>query len=203
MYDVRASSLEIQTRLVGFGLSPMVQQRLGAFAIVWGLFETNLETTLWALRQENVKGERPSTDSKSISDWIKELDANWPQLPTGARPIMADASHAAFDLMDYRHAIFHGTMVPLGGDPVFIRNPLWNGEKRKRITHDAHIDENLLDLAIDTGWTLFRLMRTTAKACEDVTKVAEVLAFAVPVRRARGHANELRHLTALMNDDKY
>lgn len=94
-------------------------------------------------------------------------------------------------------------MVPLSGAPVFIRDPLCNGEKRKRVTHDAHIDENLLDIAIDTGWTLYRLMRAITKACEGVTQVAEVLAFAVPVRRARGHANELRHLSALMNDDKY
>jgi hypothetical protein len=32
---------------------------------------------------------------------------------------------------------------------TFIRNPTWNGEIRKRPSHDAHVDANLLDMALD------------------------------------------------------
>ena len=37
-------------RLEGWGFPPEVQQRLGVLGIVWGVFETNLEGTLWVNR---------------------------------------------------------------------------------------------------------------------------------------------------------
>jgi hypothetical protein len=67
------NSANILTRLNGWGFPPEVQQRIGALAVVWSVFETNLETTLWALRGEQVEGTRPSTDKTSAGDWIKEL----------------------------------------------------------------------------------------------------------------------------------
>jgi hypothetical protein len=106
-------------------------------------------------------------------------------------------------LMDYRHAVVHGTMLPSSTMPTFIRNPGWHGEVRKRPSHDAHVDRNLLDMAIDSAWTLCQLVIATKMACTDPAKIAGIEILQSHVFRARSMASELRHLTALMNDDRY
>src|SRR4051812_9786885 len=126
------TSANILARLNDWGFPPEVLQRIGALAVVWGVFEVNLETTLWALKGEQVNGTRPSTDGTSAADWIKELGTTWPQLPPEAQELFSLASLAAFDLMEYRHALMHGWMLPDATMPTFIRNPTWNGEIRKR-----------------------------------------------------------------------
>lgn len=197
------NAAKILTRLSGWGFPPDVQQRLGALAVVWGVFEANLETTLWALRGEQVKGVRPSTDKTSIADWIKELGSAWPKFTPLAHEVFQAASLAAFDLMEYRHAVMHGSMLPSPTMPTFIRNPGWNGEVRKRPSHDAHVDANLLDLALDCAWVLCRFVFAAREACADPSNVKVVEALKGDVTRVRWQVNEVRHLTALMNSEKY
>jgi hypothetical protein len=197
------SSSKILARLTGWGFRPEVQQRIGALAVVWGVFESNLETTLWALRREEVTGVRPSTDKTQISDWIKELGKDWRQLSAEAQDVLRVASLTAFDLMEYRHTIVHGWVLRSPTMPSFIRNPQWHGEKRKRPSHDAHVDENLLDMAIDSAWILCRVVFAARAACAEPVKVASLAALKQEVSRARSQANELRHLTELMNHEKY
>lgn len=198
-------SSEILKRLVTWGFSPEVQQRVGALAVVWGVFESNLETTLWVLRGDDVAGVRPWTDKMQAGDWIKELgkEGGWPQFPTEAQDIIRTTALAAYDLMEYRHAIMHGWLLPSPTAPSFIRNPLWHGEVRKRPSHDAHVDENLLDLAIESIWTLCQVIFATRAASSEPTKVVDLMALKQDVSRARSQASELRHLTDLMNHEKY
>src|ERR1700742_2514347 len=101
------NSVNILTHLGGWGFSPEVQQRLGALAVVWGVFEANLETTLWALEEEQVKGKRPSTDEATVGKWFKELGNAWPGFTTLAHEVFQAPSLAASDLMEYRHALVH------------------------------------------------------------------------------------------------
>jgi hypothetical protein len=197
------SSSKILARLIGWGFRPEVQQRIGALAVVWGVFESNLETTLWALRREEVAGVRPSTDKTQISDWIKELGKDWPQVSAEAQDVLRVASLTACDLMEYRHTIVHGWMSRSPIMPSFVRNPQWHGEKRKRPSHDAHVDENLLDMAIDSAWILCRVVFAARAACAEPAKVASLAALKQEVSRARSQASELRHLTELMNYEKY
>jgi hypothetical protein len=168
-----------------------------------GRFEANLETTLWALKGEQVKGTRPSTDKTSASDWINELGKTWPQFTPAAQEALRAASEAAFDLMEYRHAVMHGSMLPSPTMPTFIRNPRWNGEIRKRASHDAHVDANLLDMALDCAWVLCRLVFAAREACADPAKVKTIEALKRDVTRVRLNVSEVRHLTALMNSEKY
>lgn len=196
-------SLQVLARLTSWGFPPEVQQRIGALAIVWGIFESNLETTLWALRGDEVAGDRPWTDKKQVSDWINQLGKDWPQLPTEAQDVLRVASPAAYDLMEYRHAVVHGWMLPSPTMPTFIRNPGWYGEKRKRPSHDAHVDENLLDMAIDSTWILCQVVFAARAACTEPAKVVNLSGLKQDVSRARCQANELRHLTELMNHEKY
>jgi hypothetical protein len=199
----RERSSQILAHLAGWGFSADVQQRIGTLVVVWGVFETNLESALWALRGEKVVGTRPWTDATSVSRWIDELGQDWPQLAPAADGMLPMASLAAKDLMDYRHAIMHGSMIPSASMPTFIRNPQWSGEKRARPTHDAHVDQNLLDMAIDTAWSLCQTVIAVRAACVDPAKVAALATLKRNIVRAKSQANELRHLSAVVNHEKY
>jgi hypothetical protein len=199
----REQSLNVLAHLAGWGFPPEVQQRIGALGVVWGVFESNLETTLWALRDEKVVGVRPSTDKTSISQWIDVLAESSPKLITEAQDVLRSAATAAKDLMEYRHALVHGWLIPFPTMPTFIRNPTWNGEIRNRPTSDAHVDENLLDMAIDVAWILCKVVFATKAACADASQTENLTVLKREVARAQSEANELRHLTALMNHEKY
>jgi len=199
----REQSLKVLAHLAGWGFPPEVQQRIGALGVVWGVFERNLESTLWALRDEQVVGVRPSTDKTTISQWIDALAEGSAKLNTEAQEVLRSASTAAKDLMEYRHALVHGSLIPFQTMPIFIRNPTWKGEIRKRPTSDAHVDENLLDMAIDAAWILCRVVFAAKAACTDVSQANTLTALKSDVSRAKSEANELRHLTALMNHEKY
>lgn len=196
-------SLNILTHLIGWGFSPAVQQRIGAFGVVWGVFETNLETTLWALCGETVAGLSPSTDKTTIKKWITALSSGSAKFPVEAQDVLRLTAVAAEDLRNYRHALVHGWLIPYPTMPSFILNPSWNGELRSRPSSDAHVDENLLDMAIDAAWVLCRVIFAARQACTDINKVSSLTALKSEVIRAKGQANELRHLTALMNHEKY
>ena len=58
-------------------------------------------------------------------------------------------------------------------------------------------------MAIDAAWTLCRVVDATKKACADAQQTETLTALRNEVLRAKSEANELRHLTALMNDEKY
>ncbi|MCC7312418.1 MAG: hypothetical protein IT510_14360 [Sulfuritalea sp.] len=189
-------------RLAGWGFPPGVQQRMGAFAIVWGIFESALERTLWVLCDESVSGIRPSTDKTSVNEWIKTLGEPATKFEQDVYDLLRLTSLAANDLIEYRHALVHGWLIPFQTGPTFIRNPRWNGELRKRPTGDAHVSENLLDMAIDTAWVLCRVLHATQDACIDSSKVRHLLALKSEIVRAKTQASELRHLTDSMSHEK-
>ena len=185
------------------GITPSLQQKIGAFAICWGLFESHLESAIWALQDENVNGNRPSTEKNTLSEWFACLANGHIDLPLGANAVLKDAAQAADNLMDYRHSLFHGMLVPIPGAPFFIRNPSWSGEMRKRKSGDAQVDENLLDMAIESAWILFRVAVLIKKAIKNNDKARDLENMKKDVLRARSFAGELRHLAELMNHEKY
>lgn len=194
---------KVLAHLEGWGFSFETQQRLGSFGIVWGIFETNLESTIWALQEENVAGVRPSTDKSRVSDWIKAFGKGSSKFGPEVQVLLHLAALTAIDLMEYRHALVHGWLLPFPSGPMFIRNPRWNGERRKHQSSDAHADENLLDMAIDVAWVLCQVVFATRSACKDLSESKHLLSLKADLRRARGQAAELRHLTALVNDENY
>lgn len=196
-------SLAITERLSHLGLTTSIQQRIGAFALSWGLFESTLERAVWALRKEDVRGVRPSTDRSQVSDWIVVLGNGSQDLSVEANDVLKVSAKAAEDLMHYRHALMHGTLVAIPGAPFFIRNPRWSGEIRKRESGDAQVDENLLDLAIEAAWVLFQLVGSAEKACRDAEHIAALESLRADATRAKSSANELRNLAVLMNHEKY
>ena len=85
---------------------------------------------------------------------------------------------------------------------MFIRNPGWNGEVRNREAGDAHIDENIIDLAIDAAWVLFSIVIAVTKL-PDGEGYEGIEAYEKEARRIKSNANEVRHISALMNHEKY
>lgn len=197
------NALMVMEHLSNLGIPYQIQQRIGAFAVSWGLFESNLERAVWSLRKEDVKGVRPSTDKSQVSDWIAVLENGSDDLTAAANEVLRISAQAAVDLMHYRHAMMHGTLMALPGAALFIRNPKWHGEIRKRESGDAHVEENLLDLAIDSAWILFRVAHCAEKAPCDPESVLKLEELKSDAQRIKSYANELRHLSALMNHEKY
>src|SRR5450830_539045 len=151
-----AGAARATAQLEKWGLPPILLEKIGAFTVAWGLFESHLERAVWTLKQEQVHGTRPSTDSSQLSDWITVLTNGRADFTIKTNEVLHSAGLAAEDLASYRHSLMHGMLIPLGGKPFFMRNTSWFGAVRKRKFGDAHIDENLLDLAIDAAWILFR-----------------------------------------------
>lgn len=194
----------ILDHLAGWGFPAEVQQRLGAFSVIWTTFETTLEGTLWTLRRETVRGEEPSTEAGGIGTWIKDLGTEtWPDLSEEARALVSVGAAAAADLVAYRHALQHGWMIPSETMPTFVRNPSWNGEVRRRETGEAHVTKNLLDMAISSGWILCEFVAKLKLAARAPGLEEGLLALAPDLRKAASAANELRHLSALVDHDKY
>ena len=193
----------VLNRLEGWGFPSDVQQRIGVLGIVWGVFETNLESTLWALQDEDVADVRPSTDKSTVSDWIKAFAKGSKKFDQEVQQLLQLASLTATDLMEYRHALVHGWLIPFPSGPTFIRNPRWNGELRRHQSSDAHVNENLLDMAIDAAWVLCHVVFATRSACKGLSGSKHLLSFKADLDRARSQASELRHLTARLNHEKY
>ena len=148
---------------------------------------------------------RPSTDKMTVVEWIQALGNPSTKVSEGGQALLREASLAAVDLMEYRHAVVHGWLVPSPLGPSFIRNPRWKGEIRikRKASNEAHVDKNLLDMAIDTAWVLCAVVFSVRAACENSSELGALLDLRQDVARARSQASELRHLTALMEHEKY
>lgn len=197
------NALLVTAKIQELGVPVEIQQKIGVFAVAWGMFESHLERAVWVLQNEQVEGNRPSTDKTSAHKWIEILESGSNEISAKANDVLNIAAHAAKDLMSYRHSLFHGYLVPLAGTAMFIRNPRWNGEVRNREAGDAHIDENIIDLAIDAAWVLFSIVISVTKLDGSHENVTNIEAFESEARRIKSNANEVRHIAALMNHEKY
>ncbi|QFU23039.1 hypothetical protein FM038_013350 [Shewanella eurypsychrophilus] len=203
-YDYPTKSLEIQTRLISLGLQPTHLMMIGSFITVYGLFETTLERSLWALREIKVEGERPFTEKMNTAAQFKMLGDGNPKLTDKCNAILKVAAHAARDLNEYRNSLVHGYLLSFGPDsvPSFLKNPRWHGEDRKKAAGDAYIDEPFQDLVLIAAWNLFVLVRNVEKVFTDPKAWEAIEAMKEDVERAKSYANETRHLASLMNHDK-
>lgn len=197
-----SNALFVTSKIQELGIPIEIQQKIGVFAVAWGMFESHLERAVWAIEKEEVEGNRPSTDKTSAHKWVGILASGSNELSDKANEVLGIAAIAARDLMNYRHSLFHGYLVPLGDTAMFIRNPRWNGEVRNREAGDAQIDENIIDLAIDAAWVLFRIVIAVTKL-GDEDGIARIEEFESEARRIKSNANEVRHIASLATHEKY
>ncbi|MDA8455294.1 hypothetical protein M4R22_11030 [Acidovorax sp. GBBC 3334] len=203
MTQYHEQSQAVLSRLFALNLTPDRLVKIGAFVVSYGLFETSLERALWVLKEENVSGKRPFTEPLSSADWFKKFGEGNPALSPKCNAVLKASSEAAIDLADYRNSLVHGQLVAIGGAPWFIRNPAWDGEKRKKSPGDAHTEEPMLDLAIAAASTLFAVSRNAAKALQDREAHHAIEALEKDVHHAKSYANELRYAAVLWNSEKY
>lgn len=179
-----------------FDLTAPILQRIGTFAVAWGMFETQLELATLVLLGERLEvGHRPSTDSLQASDLISRFS----RAGAAFGPVFAKAcdelASAAADLLIFRNTIMHGMAIPPpAGGPKFANNTAWFGEKRKRPFAEAQISERLLDIAIQCTTTLYMqvgyLQIAALSEKEDQHAIAsDAIA---PLMNARNAAYELR-----------
>lgn len=203
MHNYSAESLEIQARLFGLGLMPSHLMLIGCFVVAYGLFETTLERALWTLSEAEVAGTRPFTEKLKTEDQFKMLAAGNPRLSEKCNAVLKVAARAAEDLNEYRNSLVHGYLVPLGGTPVFMKNPAWHDVKRNKPVGDAYIDEPFQDLVLVAAWTLFKVVQLAEKCLDDPSAERAIEHLSDDVNRARSYANETRHLRHLVNSEKY
>jgi hypothetical protein len=196
-------AIDVTHRFSTIGLAPIILQKIGTFAVTWGLFESTLERAVWVVKKEDVRGKRPSTDKIPPSQWLIAFGRGSSDLSPGANEVLRLAAEAAVDLMDYRHSLMHGTLVAFPGSSWFMRNTQWHDVVRNKPFGDAHVDDNLLDLAVETAWILYKVVLSVAKFPESEGVDAEIALMRSDVLRAKSSANELRHLSKLINHEKY
>ena len=183
-----------------FGLTAPILQRIGAFAVAWGVFETQLELATLVLLGERVEvGHRPSTDSIQASDLISRFRRAGAALGPEFAKACDELASAAADVLIFRNTIMHGMAIPPpAGGPKFAKNTAWFGEKRKRPFAEAQVSERLLDLAIQCTCTLYiqgaflQIAVSSEKEDQDAIASDAIAALA----NARGVAYELRRETS-------
>lgn len=138
------------------GLPPHLLQRVGALFVWCNRFERQAERTLWILRQEDVRGNVPSTAKFKATQIITELESS----AATQRASMAEALRltcaTARDVLTYRNCIAHGELYSFGDDTRFISNLAPMGEIRRGANETALISERYLDTAIATAFTVYR-----------------------------------------------
>ncbi|SUI79005.1 Uncharacterised protein [Shewanella putrefaciens] len=204
-YNYPEKSLEIQARLFGLGLKPDNLMMIGAFITVYGMFETTLERALWTLSEKDVAGERPFTEKMTTEAQFKMLAEGSPKLSEKCNSILKVAADAAIDLNDYRNSLVHGYLLSFGSEhtPMFMKNPRWFGEKRNKATGDAHIEKPFQDLVLIAVWSLFLVVQNVEKVFTEHASLQAIEDMKEDIDRARSYANEARHLSSLMNHEKY
>lgn len=195
------NALLVTKRIEELGIPFGIQQKIGSFAVTWGMFESYLERVVWILQDEQVKGNRPSTDKTYAHKWVEILEKGHVSISEVGNEVLSIAAKAAKNLMSYRHSLFHGYLVPLGDTVMFIRNPRWDGEVRNRELGDAHIDENIIDLAIDAAWVLFSIVMAVIRFANDgnSAKIEELMSEA---KRIKSNTTEIRYIAASMEHEK-
>nr|WP_315249237.1 hypothetical protein [uncultured Duganella sp.] len=140
-----------------FGVTAAIQQRVGAFILVWGMFEVGCEPLIWLLRKENPVCEKSITEGQPISTWLKLLAEAGTKYSGYIDQSIRLICDAATDLLVYRNAIIHGRLSAGGpAGPHLASNTPWIGEKKRKPSRRAMITESELDVAADVADTLFK-----------------------------------------------
>jgi hypothetical protein len=187
-----------------YGMSQATLERIGAFVVMWATFEHVLETAMWRVTGETPHGKVPSTDALPVSKLIARFREACLGLP-GAEwhgTVTALCETAQY-LAEYRNALAHGRALPASVGGGLVLNPGWNGEKRKRRSLTAHIDERLVGLMLDALHELLIGIQLIAHGDGPPNADPRVLERHQTILRARSMAGEVRYLTEAMNSEKY
>ena len=140
-----------------FGLTPEVGVKIAAIITFAGAIEFYLERALWRLRGIEPDGIRPNTDAKPITDLIAMMEQHGRGLADeDQRRFVESWCAAARSGFIIRHNIAHGLPGRLGDTLTYMRNPRWEGERRKREFGDFWATRDTLVVVCDAMAALLR-----------------------------------------------
>lgn len=137
-----------------------------ASIIIFGAqVEHYLERAIWQLSGDN----RTKTPDKPVSALHDMLEKLIPTVEDEAkRNLLSIWLEAARHGATVRNNIAHGVALRLGDSPSFLRNPRWEGVKRKKDFGSFHGDVSTLIMARDSIATLLRAIIFVAKGADDL-----------------------------------
>lgn len=183
-------------------------ERIGALILGCSMLEHDIEIVLWDLTQWPEPGDQPATDTMPVSERIAEFRKlgrvalrAWPDLPKH----VDEFADAAENIFIYRNAVAHGYPIGSLSDGVAglaISNTAWRGEKRKRKSQTAHLDPPVLDMVLEALYLLLRAIHAGRWQAQDALRLPAMMK-SEGLSRAKSLSGEARHLTELMNHEKY
>lgn len=182
-----------------FGRADVLQERMGlteeiglkvaAIISFAGAVEHHLERALWRMRGIDPKGIRPDTDARMSGELIAMLEKIAPGRAEDERKFLQAWCDAARPGFVIRHNIAHGLPGRIGGTLVYMRNPRWEGELRKREFGDLWADVHTVDLVRESMATLLRIIAALGREGSEIASIATPAALRA-VRDARSVLGE-------------
>ncbi|MAS87233.1 MAG: hypothetical protein CMH30_04565 [Micavibrio sp.] len=164
--------------------------RIAAIITYSGTLEYYIERAVWRLKGVIPKGVRPETDGKAISKLISDLEECSGDLSNQAEidfiKLWCSAARSGFII---RNNIAHGVAGKIGDTLVYMRNPRWHGEERKRDFGDFWAEEHTLDMVCDSLSVLLRIIIKIEAGEEKLSHIASSLALKA-LREARSILGE-------------
>lgn len=152
--------------------------RIAAIITYSGTLEYYIERAVWRLKGIAPKGIRPETDGKTVSSLISDMEEcsgclnN--QIEIDFIKLWCRAARSGFII---RNNIAHGVAGKFGDTLVYMRNPRWHGEERKREFGDFWAEENTLDMVCDSLSVLLRIIVKVEAGEERLSDIASSLAL--------------------------
>lgn len=187
------------------GFRAPVLERVGALIMASSLLENQLEVVIWQLGNWPQFGERPATDKMMASERISTFralahKAAFPEL----RSQVDQFADAAENILAYRNAIAHGYPVGAfasGEAGVSISNTGWHGEKRKRDSQAAHLDEHVIDMVLEALFLLLKALHAGRWQVQAEMKLPAMLQSR-GLSKARLLSGEALNLSEIENSER-
>jgi hypothetical protein len=187
------------------GFRASVLERVGALMMGCSLLENQLEVVIWQLGNWPRFGERPATDKMMASERISMFRALAHEAAfVDLRPRVDQFADAAENILAYRNAIAHGYPIGAfasGGAGVSISNTGWHGEKRKRDSQAAHLDERVIDMVLEALFLLLKALHAGHWQAQAEMKLPAMLQ-SPGLSKARLLSDEARNLSAIAHGER-
>ncbi|CAN7551736.1 hypothetical protein [Devosia sp. LjRoot3] len=206
VHQAGSSVPAIRHRLVETaGLSEQKLASIGAIAVLASHAEHFAERAIWALDDVDVKGVRPRTDARPISELIKMLREHVPTVrKPGLAPIVERWCDAAELCFSCRNSIMHGTTAYMDSEwTIFGRNSPTGGVKRKKDPTDFHASPHTLAMLEEAFGYVLHVIHFVWTAAQTSVPIGDISEIMIRLSRARSMAAELDNLAAAVNHERY
>ncbi len=166
-----------------FGRSDVFEQKIGltddiakkvALIITYaGSIEYYTERAVWKSLNQKPEIGSLKTDARPITAIIETLQNSVDKFSDqNTRELLLSWCKAAYSAFIIRNNISHGVALNIGETLVFMRNPKWSGEIRKRSFGDFWADPNALELVCDSMAVLLRVITSYSEREKNIEQIA-------------------------------